>query len=184
MKTIKTAKTTKTASASKTEKEKKRVPAAEPSAPVAAVSSAVSEDDGEHIAYVTDTKSDRYYEAVGRRKTAVARVRIYTKGTGCAVNGKDYKTYFPLATLRIIDAPLKKMKSMDRFRIEAMLSGGGLHAQAEALRHGIARALVVFNQDFRKRLKRAQFLKRDPRRKERKKFGLKKARKAPRWSKR
>src|SRR3989338_1259053 len=179
-------KTTKTTTASKTEKEKKQATAEERVVPVpVADTAAVSlEDDGENITYVTDTKSDLYYEAVGRRKTAIARVRIYTKGTGCAVNGKDYMTYFPLATLRIIDAPLKKMKSMDRFRIEALLSGGGLHAQAEALRHGIARALVVFNQDFRKRLKRAKFLKRDPRRKERKKFGLKKARKAPRWSKR
>ncbi len=175
-------KTTKTVLAVKKEKETGMASVAA-SAAVHAVTP--SEDDGDSISYVTDTKSDKYYEAVGRRKTAVARVRIYTKGTGCVVNGKDYKTYFPLSTLeRIIDAPLKKMKSMDRFRIEALLSGGGLHAQAEALRHGIARALVVFNQDFRKRLKRAQFLKRDPRQKERKKFGLKKARKAPRWSKR
>lgn len=144
-----------------------------------------SDDDGEVLIYETDTKSDRYYEAVGRRKTATARVRIYTKGIGCVVNEKDYKSYFPSPELqRIVDAPLKKMKSIDRFRIVAKLSGGGVHAQAEALRHGIARALVVFNQDFRKRLKRAQFLKRDPRKKERKTFGLKKARKAPRWSKR
>ena len=151
----------------------------------ASIAVSVSDDDGEVIAYETDTKSDRYYEAVGRRKTATARVRIFTKGTGCTVNEKDYKTYFPTPELqRIVDAPLKKMKSIDRFRIVAKLAGGGVHAQAEALRHGVARALVVFNADFRKRLKRAQFLKRDPRKKERKKYGLKKARKAPRWSKR
>ncbi len=145
----------------------------------------IPDEDEEVITYETDTKSDRYYEAVGRRKTATARVRIYTKGIGCVVNEKDYKSYFPSPELqRIVDAPLKKMKSIDRFRIIAKLAGGGVHAQAEALRHGISRALVVFNQDFRKRLKRAQFLKRDPRRKERKTFGLKKARKAPRWSKR
>ena len=130
-------------------------------------------------------KSDKYYAAVGRRKTASARVRIFTKGTGYTVNGKDYKAYFPLGSLHaVIESPIKKMKSMDHFRVEALVSGGGIHAQAEALRHGIARALVVFNADFRKRLKRAHFLKRDPRVKERRKYGLKKVRKSPRWSKR
>jgi len=76
------------------------------------------------------------------------------------------------------------MKSLERFRIEAKVAGGGARAQAEAVRHGIGRALIVFNADFRKRLKRAGYLKRDPRQKERRKYGLKKARKAPRWSKR
>ncbi|MEK7520034.1 MAG: 30S ribosomal protein S9, partial [Patescibacteria group bacterium] len=91
-------------------------------------------------------KSDKYYAAVGRRKTASARVRIFTKGTGYTVNGKDYKAYFPLGSLHaVIESPIKKMKSMDHFRVEALVSGGGIHAQAEALRHGIARALVVFN---------------------------------------
>lgn len=130
-------------------------------------------------------KSEKFYEAVGRRKNASARVRLYTKGNGYEVNKKDFKEYFPLITLqRILEAPLRKMKSLERFRIEAKVAGGGAHAQAEAIRHGIARALVVFNADFRKRLKRAGYLKRDPRQKERRKYGLKKARKAPRWSKR
>lgn len=130
-------------------------------------------------------KVERYFEAVGRRKTATARVRLYTKGSGIAVNSRDYTQYFSLPNLqRIADAPLRKMKSIDRVRITALVSGSGLHAQAEAVRHGIARALVVFNPDFHKRLKRSGYLKRDPRMKERKKYGLKKARKAPRWSKR
>ena len=130
-------------------------------------------------------KSEKFYEAVGRRKTASARVRLYTKGNGYTVNAKDFKEYFPLVSLqRIIEAPLRKMKSLERFRIEAKVAGGGARAQAEAVRHGIGRALIVFNADFRKRLKRAGYLKRDPRQKERRKYGLKKARKAPRWSKR
>lgn len=134
---------------------------------------------------VKSAKPDKYYQSVGRRKTAIARVRLYTKGTGYLVNSKELNDYFPTSNLqRIVELPLKKMKSSDRFRVEAIVSGGGSHAQAEALRHAIARALVVFNVDFRKRLKRASFLTRDSRMKERRKYGLKKARKAPRWSKR
>ena len=76
------------------------------------------------------------------------------------------------------------MKLFGRFRVSVKVNGGGSHAQAEAVRHGLARCLIKFNPDFRKRLKRADFLKRDPRMKERKKFGLKKARKAPQWAKR
>lgn len=146
-----------------------------------AVSVEVATDDQE----IKNTKLEKYYQAVGRRKTATARVRLYTKGIGYAVNGQDYKEFFALIGLqRIVEAPLRKMKSLERFRVEAKVNGGGAHSQAEAVRHGIARALVVFNLDFRKRLKRAGYIKRDPRQKERKKFGLKKARKAPRWSKR
>ncbi len=131
-----------------------------------------------------DTK-EKYYEAVGRRKEATARVRLFTKGNGITINGKDYKDYLKLVKfIETIEAPLKKMKNLDKFRISVKVSGGGIKGQAEAIRHGIARALVVFNPDFKKRLKRAGFLKRDPRRKERKKYGLKKARKSPRWSKR
>lgn len=128
----------------------------------------------------------RYWEAVGRRKTAVARVRLFTKGEkGMWVNGKDYKAYFQYPGLFLIpEDPLKKMKSFERFRVTAHIYGGGMHAQAEAFRHGISRALVKFNQDFRKRLKRAGFLTRDSRMKERKKFGLKGARRAPQWQKR
>ena len=132
-----------------------------------------------------DAKPGKYYEAVGRRKTATARVRLFTRSGGVTVNTKDYKLYFAHADLqRIVDGPLRKMKIAERFMVKAVTSGGGIHGQAEAVRHGIARALVAFNADFQKRLKRSGYLKRDPRQKERKKYGLKKARKAPRWSKR
>ncbi len=131
-----------------------------------------------------DTK-EKYYEAVGRRKEATARVRLFTKGNGITINGKDYKEYLKLDKfVETVEAPLRKMKNLDKFRISVKVSGGGIKGQAEAIRHGIARALVVFNPDFKKRLKRAGYLKRDPRKKERKKYGLKKARKSPRWSKR
>jgi len=83
-----------------------------------------------------------------------------------------------------IEASLRKLKSLNRFEIIAKVKGGGIHAQAEAIRHGIARTLVKFNIDFRKKLKRAGYLKRDPRMKERKKYGLKAARRAPQWAKR
>lgn len=133
----------------------------------------------------SSSKPERYYEAVGRRKTATARVRLYTKGQGIVVNGKDYKEYFSTDLLqKIAESSLKKMKSLDRFKITAKVLGGGLKSQAEAVRHGTARVLVKFNEDFGKRLKRAGYLTRDPRMKERKKPGLKRARKGPRWSKR
>ncbi|TSD04204.1 MAG: small subunit ribosomal protein S9 [Parcubacteria group bacterium Greene0714_36] len=128
---------------------------------------------------------ERYFEAVGRRKTAVARVRVYTRTGAFLVNEKPYGTYFPTLELqKIVEDALKKMKLWERFRVSVVVSGGGIHAQSEAVRHGLARCLIKFNTDFRKRLKRAGFLKRDPRMKERKKFGLKKARRAPQWQKR
>jgi len=129
---------------------------------------------------------ERYFEAVGRRKTAIARVRLFTKGEKLfLVNKKPLEKYFPVFELQeTAKAALEKMKCLDKFRITSMVKGGGLSSQAEAIRHGIARALVLFNPDFRKRLKRAGFLKRDPRMKERKKFGLKRARRAPQWQKR
>ncbi len=128
---------------------------------------------------------DRYFEAVGRRKTAIARVRLFTKSGPFTVNDKAYGDYFPTLDLqKITEDALKKMKLWERFRVSARVSGGGIHAQAEAVRHGLARCLIIFNPDFRKRMKRAGFLTRDPRMKERKKFGLKKARRAPQWAKR
>lgn len=134
-----------------------------------------------------EAEKDRYWEAVGRRKTARARIRLFTRGgeKGMIVNGKPLAEYFRYPHLQTIASEaLEAMKTTDRFRVSAKASGGGLHAQAEAIRHGTARALVLFNPDFRKRLKRAGFLTRDPRMKERKKFGLKGARRAPQWQKR
>ncbi len=130
-------------------------------------------------------KPERYFEAVGRRKTAVARVRVFTRAGDFTVNNKLYGQYFPTLELqKITEDSLQKMKLFGRFRVSVKVTGGGVHSQAEAVRHGLARALTKFNPDFRKRLKRAGFLTRDPRMKERKKFGLKKARRAPQWQKR
>lgn len=131
-------------------------------------------------------KPEKYYQAVGRRKTAVARVRLLTKGEKVfLVNQKPIEQYFPTLELQnTAKSSLEKMKCLDKFRVLAVVKGGGLFAQAEAIRHGLARALVLFSPDFRKRLKKSGFLTRDPRMKERKKFGLKRARKAPQWAKR
>jgi len=129
---------------------------------------------------------EKYYEAVGRRKTAVARVRLFTKGEkGFLVNNKPLQSYFTTLELQqIAQQALVKMNCLEQFGVVARVKGGGLSSQAEAIRHGTARNLVLFNPDFRKRLKKAGFLKRDPREKERKKFGLKRARRAPQWAKR
>ncbi len=130
-------------------------------------------------------KKERYFEAIGRRKTAVARVRLYTKKTGIEVNNKDFHNYFP--TLRLQKEainPLEKMKVSDKLGAVIKVKGGGLNAQSEAIRLGIGRALVKFNPDFKKRLRRLGYLTRDPRMVERKKYGLKKARRAPQWHKR
>lgn len=128
----------------------------------------------------------RYIEAVGRRKTAVARVRITeTSKTSFVINDRAIDAYFPTVELQAIahDA-LSKSKTPVKFSVSALIKGGGIHAQAEALRHGVTRALVSYDEELRGKLKKLGFLKRDPRMKERKKFGLKKARKSPQWSKR
>lgn len=131
-------------------------------------------------------KNKRYLEAVGRRKTSVARVRLATQGDkGIIINDKNYKDYFKDFELQqTVRNPLDLMKIAEKVRVTAIVNGGGIQAQAEAVRHGIARALEKFNITFRKRLKRAGYLTRDPREKERKKFGLKRARRAPQWAKR
>ncbi|MBU4299434.1 30S ribosomal protein S9 [Patescibacteria group bacterium] len=132
------------------------------------------------------SKPEKYLEAVGRRKTAIARVRLLIKGEkSFLINGKPLAHYLPGFELqKIANSPLEKMNCLDKFGILAKVKGGGIHAQAEAIRLGIARALILFNPDFRKRLKRVNYLTRDPRMKERKKFGLKRARRAPQWQKR
>ncbi len=136
-------------------------------------------------------KPKRYYEAVGRRKRSIARVRLFTcqpfeddKGK-ILVNEKPYTDFFSTLELQqVVASPLLKMKSLNRFEATIKVKGGGIRGQAEAIRHGLARALVKFNPDFSKKLKRAGYLRRDPRKKERKKYGLKKARRAPQWKKR
>ncbi len=127
---------------------------------------------------------DKYIEAVGRRKTSVARVRITPASkSSFEVNAKDLESYFPVVEMQnIVKQPFAEIDG--KFKVTAKIVGGGIHSQSEALRHGIARALVGYNADLRRGLKSSGYLKRDPRAKERRKFGLKKARKAPTWSKR
>ncbi|MDQ5949178.1 MAG: small subunit ribosomal protein [Patescibacteria group bacterium] len=128
--------------------------------------------------------SSKYIQAVGRRKTSVARVRIVPASKSTfVVNEKELHAYFPTEEMQmLVKQPLSDIS--EKFKITAHIVGGGIHSQAEAMRHGIARALVAFNIDLRRPLKKEGYLKRDPRSKERRKFGLKKARKSPQWSKR
>lgn len=129
---------------------------------------------------------NEYFYGCGKRKTSVARVRLYPKGKGMiVVNEKPAQEYFTLTTsLGIINAPLKLTGLAKEFDISVKLAGGGTSSQAEALRHGISRALLQFDANLRATLKKAGFLTRDARIKERKKPGLKRARRAPQFSKR
>jgi small subunit ribosomal protein S9 len=131
-------------------------------------------------------KTERYIETIGRRKTAGARVRITPAAkTTFSINGKSLEEHFPTTELqRIVTGAFGFVSDSEKFTVTAVIKGGGIHGQAEAFRHGIARALVEYKAELRKGLKGAGFLKRDPRMKERRKFGLKKARRAPQWSKR
>jgi small subunit ribosomal protein S9 len=131
-------------------------------------------------------KEKQYWQGVGRRKTAVAVVKIFKeKGDSFLINEKPLEKYFPLFELqKTAKAPLELLKLENKFKVLALVKGGGLVAQSEAIRLGLARALVAFKEEFRKKLKKAGFLRRDPRAKERKKPGLKRARRAPQWQKR
>ena len=132
------------------------------------------------------TTKEKYIEAIGRRKTSTARVRIVeSTKSSFLVNEKDANDYFKTKDQRrLIQDPIMKGKPGSKWNIEVRVTGGGIHSQAEAVRHGLSRALVIFDGELRGKLKTLGFLKRDPRAKERRKFGLKKARKAPQWSKR
>jgi len=130
-------------------------------------------------------KKELYYEGIGRRKEASARVRIYQGGNGVLVNGLDYTKYFKTDLMKSnVLAPMDKLKLVEKFRISVIVHGGGLQSQSEAVRLGISRALLGYNQELRKKLARLGYLRRDSRAKERKKYGLKKARRAPQWAKR
>ncbi len=126
-----------------------------------------------------------YFYGTGRRKSSVARVRVYN-GTGkITINDRDIDDYFGLETLKlIVRQPLALTGTADKFDIVCRVAGGGVTGQAGAIRHGIARALLQFDGELRAELKKAGFLTRDPRMKERKKYGLKGARRAPQFSKR
>lgn len=132
-----------------------------------------------------EVKKEKYFEAVGRRKTSIARVRIYGQKGEISVNGKDYLKYFPILRLhKTVIAPIAEMKIGDKISATVKVKGGGMNSQAGAIRMGIARALSLYNPDFRKRLSKVGYLTRDARAVERKKYGLKKARRAPQWNKR
>ncbi|MBO4356108.1 MAG: 30S ribosomal protein S9 [Clostridia bacterium] len=131
------------------------------------------------------TSSKPYFYGTGRRKSSIARVRLYP-GTGViTINGRDIDDYFGLETLKlIVNQPFAVTETTGKFDIVATVKGGGFSGQAGAIRHGLARALTVSNEEFRSPLKKAGLLTRDPRMKERKKYGLKAARRAPQFSKR
>ena len=127
-----------------------------------------------------------YHYGTGRRKSSVARVRVYENGTGSiTINGRDIDDYFGLETLKLlVRQPLVATEQLGKVDIVATVTGGGVTGQAGAIRHGIARALLLVNEEYRPVLKAAGLLTRDPRMKERKKYGLKAARRAPQFSKR
>ncbi|MCH7800444.1 MAG: 30S ribosomal protein S9 [Chloroflexi bacterium] len=128
---------------------------------------------------------EHYYYAVGKRKNAVAQIRLYTDGGPVIVNGKPMEEVFPwYAWQQLINEPFVVTESVGQFRIVAKVKGGGIVAQAGALRHGIARAIQIAIPDLRSPLKKAGLLTRDAREKERKKYGLARARKAKQWTKR
>jgi small subunit ribosomal protein S9 len=132
------------------------------------------------------TTTQKYFEAVGRRKTATARVRLFPGAkSGYEVNGKSLEAYFPVKEMQMtVTDAITASKPAEKFHMTAKVNGGGIAAQSEAVRLGISRALLVYDIELRGKLKKLGFLKRDPRAKERRKFGLKKARKSPQWSKR
>ncbi|MCI2105383.1 MAG: 30S ribosomal protein S9 [Intestinimonas sp.] len=127
-----------------------------------------------------------YHYGTGRRKSSVARVHLFPNGSGSiTINGRDIEEYFGLETLKmLVRQPLVTTDNVGKVDVVATVIGGGVTGQAGALRHGIARALLLMNEEYRPALKSAGFLTRDPRMKERKKYGLKAARRAPQFSKR
>lgn len=136
-------------------------------------------------------KNEKYFLGIGRRKTSTAQVRLYPQKKSedqtleMTVNGMEYKKYFPLKKLQeIVVSPINLLHLQNRFRISCIVSGGGVPSVAGAIRLGISRALIEANPIFKKPLKRIGYLTRDARKKERKKPGLKKARRAPQWQKR
>lgn len=135
----------------------------------------------------TTKKSLKYIEEIGRRKTATARVRIYPKSgeINNLINGKSVEKYFPTKELQgTIISPFEKLDCLGKFEFTVIVKGGGIVSQSEAVRHGISKALTTHDPENRIRLKSTGYLTRDPRMRERKKFGLKRARRAPQWSKR
>jgi len=177
--------------AAKTNKPKKVTAAKKPAAKKAPAKTKAEEtttlamEANQELAAKT-AKGGSFIPSVGRRKTSIARVRLIKNGKGTiTINGKVWDKYFTTYDLRSqIEAPLKAVGQDTSVDISAKVTGGGIRGQAEAIRHGIARALIQLNPTFRKTLKKLGYLSRDPRQKERKKFGKKSARRSPQWSKR
>ena len=131
------------------------------------------------------TSKKPYFYGTGRRKHSVARVRVYAGSGKITINGRDIDDYFGLDTLKlIVRQPLEETKTVGKFDLECTVKGGGVSGQAGAIRHGLSRALLSVEPEYRAVLKKAGLLTRDPRMKERKKYGLKAARRAPQFSKR
>lgn len=147
---------------------------------------AVKKVDAEEVATIELDSKKGYLPSVGRRKKSIARVRLIKNGSGkIVINGKAYDQYFTVYDLRKqVSEPLTVVGQADAVDVSVKVIGGGIRGQAEAVRQGISRSLIQLNPTFRKSLKKLGYLKRDPRKKERKKFGLKKARRSPQWSKR
>ena len=136
----------------------------------------------ETVSYEAKLKS---FYGTGRRKHSVARVRLYPGSGNVTINGRSIDEYFGLETLKlIVRQPLELTETTGQFDVVCTVAGGGVTGQAGAIRHGVARALLQFNAELRPALKKAGYLTRDPRMKERKKYGLKAARRAPQFSKR
>ena len=136
---------------------------------------------------MADTTKGEYYYGMGRRKTAVARVRLFPNGDGAiTVNGKNAQSYFGQrpSVMAAISAPFRALDLTNSYNLTIRVVGGGTSGQAGAIRHAVSRALLRVNPDFKASLRRAGYLTRDPRMKERKKPGLKRARKAPQYTKR
>lgn len=130
-------------------------------------------------------ESKPYFYGTGRRKSSVARVRVYAGTGSITVNNRSIDEYFGLETLKlIVRQPLNLTETLEKFDIVCTVNGGGVTGQAGAIRHGLSRALLQYDENLRPILKKAGFLTRDPRMKERKKYGLKAARRAPQFSKR
>ncbi len=131
------------------------------------------------------TSAKPYFYGTGRRKSSIARVRLYPGSGKITINGRDVEDYFGLETLKlVINQPFGVTETVGKYDIVANVTGGGISGQAGAIRHGVARALLLADDTFRAPLKKAGLLTRDPRMKERKKYGLKAARRAPQFSKR
>ena len=131
------------------------------------------------------TSAKPYFYGTGRRKSSVARVRLYAGKGAITINGRDIDDFFGLETLKlIVRQPITLTNTADKFDIVVNVKGGGVSGQAGAIRHGLSRALLQYDENLRPELKKAGFLTRDPRMKERKKYGLKAARRAPQFSKR